>query len=178
MRPRGLLDNLPDPYPNEVAARLANNGALPPPFSLICNARTAVLDGKFGEDYIFHLLTGYMEPPAGVTVSEGMHYNPYFTGGAIGMAPPLYNEIIQYDDGTPATTSQLAHDIVCFLRWSSELHHDFRKEKVQKGMVVAVMITLSAILWKRHDFAGVHAMKVNSRVLGKDRKKFYSGKFW
>ena len=26
-----------------------------------------------------------------------------FEGGAIGMAPPLYNEIIEYDDGTPAT---------------------------------------------------------------------------
>ena len=27
----------------------------------------------------------------------------YIPGGAIGMAPPLYNEIIEYDDGTPAT---------------------------------------------------------------------------
>ena len=30
-----------------------------------------------GEDYLFSLLTGYHEPPAGVTVREGLHYNPY-----------------------------------------------------------------------------------------------------
>lgn len=30
---------------------------------------------------------------------EGQYYNPYFPGGAIGMAQALYNEIIEYDDG-------------------------------------------------------------------------------
>merc|ERR1712014_210062 len=95
-------------YKNEMEARAANNGALPPDFRLIRNARTSGLDFKAGEDYIYHLLTGYCEPPAGVTVAEGQHYNPYFSGGAIGMGPPLYNEIIQYEDGTPATLSQLA----------------------------------------------------------------------
>merc|ERR1712226_919142 len=77
MRPRGTIDGWPEPYENEMAA-------------------------EKGEDYIFNLLTGFMDPPAGVTLSEGMHYNPYFGGNAIGMAPPLYNEIIQYEDGTPA----------------------------------------------------------------------------
>ena len=52
-----------------------------------------------GEDYVFSLLTGYCEPPAGVTVREGLYYNPYFPGQAIGMAPPIYNEILEYDDG-------------------------------------------------------------------------------
>jgi len=52
-----------------------------------------------GEDYVFSLLTGYCEPPAGVAVREGLHYNPYFPGQAIGMAPPIYNEILEFDDG-------------------------------------------------------------------------------
>lgn len=52
-----------------------------------------------GEDYVFSLLTGYCEPPTGVAVREGLYYNPYFPGQAIGMAPPIYNEVLEYDDG-------------------------------------------------------------------------------
>lgn len=29
-----------------------------------------------GADYIYSLLTGYIDPPAGVAVAEGMNYNP------------------------------------------------------------------------------------------------------
>jgi len=53
-----------------------------------------------GEDYVFSLLTGYCEPPAGVELIEGLYFNPYFIGQAIGMAPPIYNEVLEYDDGT------------------------------------------------------------------------------
>lgn len=38
------------------------------------------------QNYIFSLLTSYCDPPAGVTIGEGQHFNPYFPGGAIGMA--------------------------------------------------------------------------------------------
>uniref|UniRef100_A0A8B9Q6K3 Cytochrome c n=1 Tax=Apteryx owenii TaxID=8824 RepID=A0A8B9Q6K3_APTOW len=84
-RPGKISDYFPKPYPNTEAARAANNGALPPDLSYIVNARHG------GEDYVFSLLTGYCDPPAGVTVREGLHYNPYFPGQAIGMgeAPPF-----------------------------------------------------------------------------------------
>ncbi|NWU70605.1 CY1 protein, partial [Pterocles burchelli] len=121
MRPGKISDYFPKPYPNAEAARAANNGALPPDLSYIVNARHG------GEDYVFSLLTGYCDPPAGVTVREGLHYNPYFPGQAIGMAPPIYNEILEYDDGTPATMSQIAKDICTFLRWAAEPEHDHRK---------------------------------------------------
>ncbi|KAJ8367556.1 hypothetical protein AAFF_G00314870 [Aldrovandia affinis] len=101
-RPGKLSDYFPKPYSNAEAARAANNGALPPDLSYIVNARHG------GEDYVFSLLTGYCEPPAGVAMREGLYYNPYFPGQAIGMAPPIYNEILEYDDGTPATMSQVA----------------------------------------------------------------------
>lgn len=52
-----------------------------------------------GEDYVFSLLTGYCTPPAGVSVLEDVHYNPYFPGQAIGMAAPLYDEIVEFEDG-------------------------------------------------------------------------------
>lgn len=89
-----LSDHLPSPYPNDEAARFANGGALPPDLSLIVKARHA------REDYIFALLTGYHDPPAGVSVREGLHYNPYFPGGSIGMARPLYDGMVEYEDGT------------------------------------------------------------------------------
>lgn len=52
-----------------------------------------------GEDYVFSLLTGYCEPPTGVSLREGLYFNPYFPGQAIGMAPPIYNEVLEFDDG-------------------------------------------------------------------------------
>jgi len=39
MRPGKLSDYFPNPYPNEEAARAANNGAYPPDMSYICSAR-------------------------------------------------------------------------------------------------------------------------------------------
>lgn len=86
-RPGKLSDRFPSPYPNEEAARAANNGALPPDLSYITSARHG------GEDYIFSLLTGYCDPPGGIAIRDGLYYNPYFPGGAIGMAQALYNEV-------------------------------------------------------------------------------------
>lgn len=70
---------------------------------------------NLGEDYIFSLLTGYYDAPAGIVLREGQYYNPYFPGGAISMAQALYNEVLEYSDGTPATASQLAKVIFLFV---------------------------------------------------------------
>jgi ubiquinol-cytochrome c reductase cytochrome c1 subunit len=94
-RPGKLSDYFPNPYPNDEAARFANAGALPPDLSLIILAR----HGE--EDYVFSLLTGYWDPPAGVELLGDLTYNPYFPGGAIGMPQQLYNEGVEYDDGKP-----------------------------------------------------------------------------
>jgi len=97
-----LSDRLPSPYKNEEQARSINNGALPPDLSLIAKSRHG------GEDYLFALLTGYREPPAGVVLADAQYYNPYFAGGRIGMPPPLNDGAVDYPDGTPATKSQMA----------------------------------------------------------------------
>merc|ERR1712222_99271 len=104
-----LSDYFPKPFANDAAAAAANNGAIPPDLSYIVLARHG------NEDYIYHLLNGYCDPPAGIELRDGQHFNPYYPGGAIGMGAPLYNEIIEYDDGTPATLSQLAKDVCTFL---------------------------------------------------------------
>lgn len=54
---------------------------------------SAPLTCTLWQDYLFHLLTGYCDPPAGVKLQEGQYYNPYFPGGAISMAQALYNEV-------------------------------------------------------------------------------------
>ena len=66
-RPGRLSDPLPRPYPNEEAARYANGGAYPPDLSLITKAR------HDGQNYVFSLLLGYRDPPAGVSVRIYSH---------------------------------------------------------------------------------------------------------
>ena len=51
------------------------------------------------QDYVYSLLTGYVDPPAGVEIREGLNYNPYFPGGAIAMARVLFDGLVEYDDG-------------------------------------------------------------------------------
>ncbi|CAN8074226.1 unnamed protein product [Agarophyton chilense] len=121
-RPGRLSDTLPAPYPNEEAARYANNGALPPDLSLIVKARHG------GENYLWALLTGYRDAPEGINVREGLYYNPYFPGGQIAMARALYDGAVEYEDGTEATTSQMAKDVSTFMAWAAEPEHDQRKK--------------------------------------------------
>ena len=109
-RPGRLSDPLPRPYSSEEAARFANGGAYPPDLSLITKAR------HDGQNYLMALLLGYREPPAGVSVREGLYYNPYFVGGAIAMPKMLVDGGTDYDDGTPASEAQQAKDVRSFLR--------------------------------------------------------------
>ncbi|KAM9800807.1 cytochrome c1, heme protein, mitochondrial [Syngnathus typhle] len=156
-RPGKLSDYFPKPYANPEAARVANNGALPPDLSYIVNARHG------GEDYVFSLLTGYCEPPAGVAVREGLYYNPYFPGQAIGMAPPIYNEILEYDDGTPATMSQVAKDVCTFLRWAAEPEHDQRKRMGLKLLMGSAILVPLLYYMKRHRWAVLKSRKIAYR---------------
>nr|XP_057911438.1 cytochrome c1, heme protein, mitochondrial [Doryrhamphus excisus] len=156
-RPGKPSDYFPKPYPNPEAARAANNGALPPDLSYIVNARHG------GEDYVFSLLTGYCEPPAGVTVREGLYYNPYFPGQAIGMAPPIYNEILEYDDGTPATMSQVAKDVCTFLRWAAEPEHDQRKRMGLKLLMGSAILVPLIYYMKRHRWSVLKSRKIAYR---------------
>ncbi|XP_024118639.1 cytochrome c1, heme protein, mitochondrial [Oryzias melastigma] len=156
-RPGKLSDYFPKPYANPEAARAANNGALPPDLSYIVNARHG------GEDYVFSLLTGYCDPPAGVTVREGLYYNPYFPGQAIGMAPPIYNEILEYDDGTPATMSQVAKDVCTFLRWAAEPEHDQRKRMGLKLLMGSAILVPLLYYMKRHRWSVLKSRKIAYR---------------
>jgi ubiquinol-cytochrome c reductase cytochrome c1 subunit len=99
------------------------------------------------------LLTGYEEPPADVTVPAGMHYNHYFPGHLIAMAPPLAEGQIAYADGTEATLSQEARDIAQFLAWASEPELETRKKMglqvlIFLGVFSVLMFFVKKKLWK------------------------------
>merc|ERR1711977_406897 len=155
MRPGKLADYIPSPYKNEEAARFANNGALPPDLSLIVKARHG------GCNYIFDLLTGYPEePPAGAVVAPGMNFNPYFPGTGIAMARVLYDGLVEYEDGTPASTSQMAKDVVEFLNWAAEPEMDDRKKMGMKVLVVTSVLWAMSVWVKRYKWAWLKSRKL------------------
>jgi ubiquinol-cytochrome c reductase cytochrome c1 subunit len=155
-RPGKLFDYFPAPYPNEEAARAANRGALPPDLSVIVKARHGA------EDYVYSLLTGYKEPPAGVQLRQGLYYNPYFSGGAIGMPPPLITEgQVDYEDGTPSTIAQMAKDVTTFLVWTSMPEHDERKLTGFRTMLFLAISLLGVTYWKRFRWSSFKNQKVS-----------------
>jgi len=153
-RPGKLSDYFPSPYANDEAARAANNGAMPPDLSYITAARHG------GEDYIFALLTGYCDAPAGIALREGQYFNPYFPGGAISMAQALYNEVLEYPDGTPATASQFAKDVSTFLKWAAEPEHDDRKQMALKATMMFSLLAAISYYYKRHKWTVLKSRKI------------------
>lgn len=143
-------DYFPSPFPNENAARASNGGAYPPDFSLIVKARPG------HSDYIYSIITGYQDPPAGVTLGEGMNYNPYYPGHQIAMAPPLSDDQVEYADGTPATVDQMARDVTSFLAWAGEPYMEQRRALGVKVILFLVIFTVLLYAVKRKVWADVH----------------------
>jgi len=139
-RPGLAPDRLPSPYPNEVAARAANNNALPPDLSLIAKAREG------GEDYIYSLLTGYSRVPANLPADAhpgtGLYYNPYFANLNLAMAPPLTTEgQVTYGDGTKSSVDQMAKDVSAFLVWTAEPKLENRRRTGWGALVFLLIFT-------------------------------------
>ena len=133
-RPGRVADRFRRPFPNEQAARAANNGAYPPDLSVLTKARPD------GANYLHALLTGYIDPPAGVTVMDGMYYNAWFPGNQIAMPPVLNEDQVEYSDGTRATVDQMARDVSTFLAWAAE-----PEMEVRRAMGVKVLIFLAIL---------------------------------
>ena len=110
-----------------------------------------------GADYIHALLTGYEDPPAGVELMEGMHYNKYFPGHQIAMAPPLSGEgQVEYHDGTKATVEQMSHDVATFLAWAAEPEMEARKAMGVKMILFLTILGGLVYAVKRKIWADLH----------------------
>ena len=154
-RPAISSDKIPSPFPNEVAARAANNNALPPDLSLMTKAR------HDGGAYVYSLLTGYAQQPAALLkefpdakTPTGLHYNPYFANLNIAMAAPLGSEgQVTYDDGTKATVNQMAKDVSAFLVWTAEPKMENRKTAGWAAILFLAIFTGLAFLSYRSIWA-------------------------
>lgn len=165
-------DRFPSPYANNIAASVANGGAIPPDLSVIAKARHG------GAAYIYSLMMGFHEAPAGLKVNAGQNYNVYYAGdtagqwsgdprhkppgGFLAMAKPLSDFDIKmqrdcsehtaggvncdkntFDDGRPTTVEQQAHDVAIFLAWASDPKQVARK---QMGAAVLPYLLILALL--------------------------------
>lgn len=142
-RPALPSDRFVSPFPNEEAARTANNGAFPADLSLIIKAR------ENGANYLFSLLTGYEEAPEDITMMDGLNYNPYFEGKQIAMPAPLAEGQVTFIDGTPATVEQMSRDVVVFLQWAAEPEMEHRKSMGLKVMLFLSIFTIVFFIAKQ-----------------------------
>lgn len=139
-------DHFPKVFANDVAARAANNNAVPPDLSLMAKARPG------GPRYIYSLLTSYGEQPEAlvkkfpeVKTPDGLYYNPYFQSLNLAMMPPLMMDgQVEYAPGQPKpTVDQMAKDVTAFLMWAAEPKLETRKSA---GMAVLIFLLIATSL--------------------------------
>ena len=109
---------------------------------------------KGGAAYIFSLLQGYDEPPEGYQLDEGVYYNKYMDGNQIKMPNVLFDDLVEYADGTKATKKQMSKDISSFLTWVSEpsleTRHKLGFKVILFLIILAVLVYFSMNrLWSR-----------------------------
>jgi len=134
-----LSDKFVSPFSNVKAAAAANDGAYPPDMSVLAKAR------KGGADYIYSLLMGYEEAPAGYELDDGVYYNKYMPGHKIKMAEPISDGVVEYGDGTETTKAQIAKDVTTFLVWTADPHLEARHKMGFK--VFFYLIVLLALVY-------------------------------
>jgi len=135
-RPARLSDKFVLPYANEEEAKSVNGGAYPPDMSVLVKAR------KGGANYIYSILLGYDQPPADIKLEDGVYYNKYMYGNKIKMASPLSDGLVEYSDGTEATTEQMSKDVVSFLMWAAEPHLEQRHKTGFRVIIYLVIISI------------------------------------
>jgi ubiquinol-cytochrome c reductase cytochrome c1 subunit len=167
-RPGVPTDYFPSPYPNDVAARAANNNAIPPDLSLMAKAR------EEGPAYIYSLLTGYTDPATfkhdgkalrtefpEFATPTGLYFNPYFPNLNLAMPPPLSDGQVTFADGTANTSGQMAKDVAAFLSWAAEPSLVKRKQTGWAVLGFLIFATILAYLAKKQIWA---PLKPHSRA--------------
>ena len=163
-------DPLPSPYKSEAEAREANNGAYPPDLSLIIDSRAVgrgnmlenfidaitAQDNASGADYLYALMVGYQKAPSNIDVLDGMHYNKWYAGNQIAMPQPIYEDSVEYSDGTKASIEQQAKDVATFLAWASEPNLEERRSMGVKVMSFLIIFIILLYITKRRIWKNIH----------------------
>jgi ubiquinol-cytochrome c reductase cytochrome c1 subunit len=161
-------DYFPPIFANEQAARATHNGAYPVDLSVIAKARTYevgfpgfLIDivrqyQENGVDYLYALLTGYENPPAGEQLTPTQFWNKYYPGHKIAMRPPLEDKRVEYTDGAPQTVDQYARDVTAFLMWAAEPHLEARKRIGFQVMIFLIVFAGLAYFTKKKVWASAH----------------------
>ena len=132
--PGSNLENAPD-LSLMAKARAGFHG----PYGLGLNQ---LFKGMGGPEYIASLMTGYTgeEREEAGTI---LYKNTAFPGGWISMAPPLYDEQVEFADGHSNTVHHMAEDVSAFLMWTAEPKMMARK---QSGFVGVLFLTILSVL--------------------------------
>ena len=134
------------PFANDIAARAANNNAIPPDLSYITRARHG------GADYVYSLLTGY-RTAAGRDAGQ-VPRRQDAEGAAITtrISPTSTSRCrrrstsegqVQYADGTKPTVDQMAKDVSAFLVWAADPNLETRHKY---GFFAVIFLLISSVL--------------------------------
>ena len=154
MRSARLSDKFVKPYPNIESSTAANGGAYPPDMSVLAKARSG------GANYIYSLLLGYDEAPAGLELDDGVYYNTYMPGNKIKMSSPLSDGIVEYSDGTEVTMEQVAKDVTTFLVWASEPHLEAQHKMGFKVIIYLIILFILVYMSKQKIWSNLNPKKL------------------
>lgn len=173
-RPRGPADMFPtvtgDGMGPDLSVMAKARAGFHGPYGLGINQ---LLKGMGGAEYIYSILTGYHEVPECAPADFDGYYNVAFTAGAVpdeckdangvstvagtwfAMPQMIFDDMVEYADGTPASAHQQAEDISAFLMWAAEPKMMARKKA---GLIAILMLSLLSItlyysnkaLWAPH----------------------------
>lgn len=149
--PGSSLSNAPD-LSLMAKARAGFSG----PYGLGLNQ---LFKGMGGAEYIASLLTGYTgdEKEEAGTV---LYKNTAFSSGYISMAQPLYEDSVEYADGTPATVEQMSQDVAAFLMWTAEPKMMARKQAGFVGVLFLTVLSVLLYLTNKRLWASVKGKRV------------------
>jgi ubiquinol-cytochrome c reductase cytochrome c1 subunit len=145
--PESQLEGAPD-LSLMAKARIGFSG----PNGLLVNQ---LVNGLGGPEYIASFLLGF----TGEEDFQGgsLFYENEAFNGWVSMAPVLFDGLVEYADGTPATEEQMAQDVAAFLMWTAEPHLNARKRAGLTGVIFLGVLTILLYLTNKQLWAPVKA---------------------
>lgn len=150
--PASVLDNAPD-----LSLMAKKRAGFHGPYGLGLNQ---FFKGMGGPEYITAILTGYTgeeKDQAGVTFYE----NTAFPGGWIAMAPPLSDEMVEFQDGHKNDLQNLSEDVSAFLMWTAEPKMMARKQAGFAGVLFLTILSVLLYLTNKRIWAPVKGKKTS-----------------